>query len=117
MAPNSCSPCRNTTAWHSPAAAFGGDVHVDGLVLDGLKRADGDAELLALLDMLESEVEDTLAGADGGDRDAGEGQMARFLRIGVQPFGVGQPHTGDGHVGDVQYRVEYLAAPHGRVVG
>ncbi len=91
MAPNSCRPCRNTTAWHSPAAAlaiadasrrrrrvvggdgqrgevrecpcsFDGHVHVDGLVLHGLERPDRHTELLPLLDVFEGQIEDPLAG-------------------------------------------------------
>ena len=35
----------------------------------------------------------------------------------VQPLGVGQPDACEGHVGDVQHRVEHLAAPDGDLAG
>ena len=45
------------------------DQHVGELVLDRLERADGHAELLALLGVVERHVEDRLAGADHLERE------------------------------------------------
>ena len=41
----------------------------------------------------------------------------RLLGIGVQPLGVGQPDAGEGHIGNVQHRVEHRAAPDGHRAG
>ncbi len=40
-----------------------------------------------------------------------------FSGVGAQPLGVGQPHIGERHVGDVQHGVEHLAAPDGHLSG
>ena len=89
-------PSLASRRWQSPAAAFATDValraagvvlgdrerrevtvrpgplerddHVGELVLDGLERADRHAELLALLGVLEGDVEDRLRGADHLER-------------------------------------------------
>ncbi|SVB49386.1 uncharacterized protein METZ01_LOCUS202240 [marine metagenome] len=48
-------------------------VHVGQLVLHGLERADRHAELVAFLHVSEVQVEDPLAGADGGECYGGSG--------------------------------------------
>ena len=81
-------------------------MHVDGLVLDGLERPDRDAELLALLGVLEHQVEDPLARAHGVYRQTGERDVTGPLPVDRQPRRVGQVHVDERHVGDVQHRVE-----------
>ena len=68
-------------------------VHVCGLVLERLKRANRDSELVALLEVFQREVDDALTRTDGRDRHPGEGNVP-------SPFGVGADAIlfGDAHV-------------------
>ena len=51
------------------AGPLDGEEHVAHLVLDGLEGADGDAELLAVLDVGQHQLEERVAGADGLERE------------------------------------------------
>src|SRR5215217_539667 len=77
------------------AGAFGGNVHIDGLVLNRLESADRHAELLALLHVFEHQIEDALARADGGDRHTRECNMTGLFCIDVQPVGIRHMYAGE----------------------
>ena len=61
--------------------------------------------------MLEDQIEDALAGADHRDCHAGQRNMVRTLAINGHPGAVGHPDLAEGHVGDMQDRVEYRNTP------
>ena len=121
-------PSLASSRWQSPAAALATDVarraarvvlgdrergevagrpgplerdqHVGELVLDRLERADRHAELLALLRVLERDVEDRLRGADHLERERDRRLLDRARAAPAAADAPGSPSTrsrGDAH--------------------
>jgi hypothetical protein len=92
-------------------------MHVRGLVLDRLERADRHPELMSAANMLEGQIQDALAGTDHGDGHAGQGNMARPLTINEHPVTVGHPDLVKRQVGHVEHRIEHRFAPRRKQTG
>src|ERR1700733_9930379 len=74
---------------HRGTGAFGFQIHVRALVLHGLKRADGFAELFARFGVFDGDVQSALHAADhfGGKRGGGDVESARQIDSSADFFG------------------------------